>query len=307
MLFFNYFLRFIIGLVFLGTAIIKSFSSQQFIYHIYRYRLLYPQIIPKIAITFIGLEATLGIGLITNAFPQYLIPFSIILLIALSALTGWSTSTGKTEDCGCYGDLLVVTPKQSILLNLGYITLLAIGWVYLPSEHHTATWQWVLPLFVGITASLMAWKSQDKPLIDLSRLKIGNRWKKRWLKHYSQDLTKDSHFVVFLSQDCPYCKRWIPFLNMMNTQKDLPHVLGIMSSKTENLEDFEDEQMVRFPLVLMDKLLLKYMVDAYPTAILIEDGVIKDKWIGEIPEPYLNRIKQMYEQLILKMSSETVS
>ncbi|MGD1701000.1 hypothetical protein [Dapis sp. BLCC M229] len=93
--------------------------------------------------------------------------------------------------------------------------------------------------------AIMAWKSQEKPLIDFSRLKIGNHWKNRWLKNSPHNLHKGSHFVVFLSRDCPYCKLWIPFLNMVNTQKYLPQVLGIMSAKNEDLDEFKAEQMVR--------------------------------------------------------------
>ncbi|NEQ76553.1 MAG: hypothetical protein F6K23_28090 [Okeania sp. SIO2C9] len=298
---------FIIGIVFLITGVIKSINSEEFILQNYRYNLFSSNIIPQIAIAFIGIESALGLGLILNIFPQVLIPSSIVLLIALSILTIWSTSTGKTEDCGCYGGIVIVTPLQSILLNIVYLTLLTIAWLNPIPNHQTQTWQWILTLIVMLITGIMAWKSQEKPLIDFSRLKIGNHWKRRWLKNSPHDLQKGSHFVVFLSRDCPYCKRWIPFLNMMNTQKDLPQVLGIMSAKNEDLDEFKEEQMVRFPLVTMDKLLFGYMVDAYPTAVSIEDGIITEKWIGEIPEEYLDRIKQIYEKAIFKSKTQISS
>ncbi|NET24092.1 peroxiredoxin [Okeania sp. SIO1I7] len=298
---------FIIGIIFLIAGIIKSIDSQEFIQQNYRYNLFPSNIIPQIAIAFISIESALGLGLILNIFPEYLIPSSIVLLIALSILTIWSTSTGKTEYCGCYGGIIIVTPLQSILLNIVYITLLTIAWFNPIPNHQTQTWQWILTLIVMLITCIMAWKSQEKPLIDFSRLKIGNHWKRRWLKNSPHNLQKGSHFVVFLSQDCPYCKRWIPFLNMMNTQKDLPQVLGIMSAKNEDLDEFKEEQMVRFPLVTMDKLLFGYMVDAYPTAVSIEDEIITEKWIGEIPEEYLDRIKQIYEKAIFKSQTQISS
>ncbi|QXE24539.1 hypothetical protein B6N60_03244 [Richelia sinica FACHB-800] len=184
--------------------------------------------------------------------------------------------------------------------------MLGIALFYPVADHHTQTWQWVLALIIGVSASILGWQSQHKPLINFSRLKIGNTWKRRWLKNSPNDLQNGTHFIVFLSKDCPYCKRWVPFLNMMNTQKDLPQVMGIMSLTPEELETFTDEQMVRFPLVSMDKLLFGYMADAYPTAVLIEGGVITQKWVGELPEPYLDRIKQMYEKVLFK-KTEPVS
>ncbi|MBD2663366.1 peroxiredoxin family protein [Richelia sinica] len=301
-----YFFTLIIGSVFLITGITKALSSEQFIHHNYRYGLLPPRIVPQVAITFIGLESALGLALILHQFSQWLIPISIIFLIGSSALILWSTSSGKTEDCGCYGGIVIITPKQSILLNIGYILLLGIALFYPVADHHTQTWQWVLALIIGVSASILGWQSQHKPLINFSRLKIGNTWKRRWLKNSPNDLQNGTHFIVFLSKDCPYCKRWVPFLNMMNTQKDLPQVMGIMSLTPEELETFTDEQMVRFPLVSMDKLLFGYMADAYPTAVLIEGGVITQKWVGELPEPYLDRIKQMYEKVLFK-KTEPVS
>jgi len=48
-------------------------------------------------------------------------------------------------------------------------------------------------------------------------------------------------------------------------------------------------------------------VDTFPTAVLLEDGVITNKWIGVIPEEFLDRIKQIYEQAILKSQTKIIS
>ncbi len=302
-----YFYTFFVGIIFLVTGIIKALGSEKFILQNYRYNVLPSKIVPQSAIVFLGLESALGVALILYEFPQWLIPASVLLLLCLSVLTIWSTSSGRTEDCGCYGGLLVITPKQSILLNLAYICLLAASWFNPIPNHQTATWQWILALVIGGISSTLAWQSKDKPLVDFSRLKIGNRWQRRWLKNSPHDLQQGSHFVVFLSQDCPYCKRWVPFLNMMNAQQDLPQVLAIMSVTDEALDAFKDEQMVRFPLVTMDKILFGYMVDAFPTAISIEQGIITNQWIGIIPEEFVDRIKQIYERAILKAQAKVAS
>ncbi|MFP4412716.1 peroxiredoxin family protein [Coleofasciculus sp.] len=299
-----YFSTFIVGAVLLVTGVVKSLRSQPFILHNYRYGLLPLQIVLPVAIAFIGLESALGVALIFHEFPQWIIPVSIILILILSALNFWSTSSGRTEDCGCYGGLLVITPKQSLLLNLSYILLLAIAWRYPLKDHHTETWQWILALIVLASTSTMGWLSRNKPLVDFSRLKTGNRWKRRWLKDSPHDLQQGSHFVVFLSKNCPYCKKWIPLLNIMNAQKDLPQVTGIMSLTQEEIETFKSEQRIRFPVVSMDKLLFGYMVEALPTAVLIEDGRISSKWIGRIPEEFINRIKQYYEKALVTKTKQ---
>lgn len=298
------FCTFIVGSVFLVTGVVKALSSKSFIELIFKYSLLPSQFVIPTAITFIGLECALGVALILHEFPQWLVPGTIILILCLSASTAWATSTNRTEDCGCYGGLLVITPKQSILLNLGYILLLGWAWLNPVADYHTQTWQWVLVLMALVAGSISSWKSQEKPLVDFSRLKPGNRWHPRWLKDSPQDLQQGSHFVVFLGKDCPYCKQWVPLLNVMSTQKDLPNVIGILALSHEEIEAFKAEHLVRFPIAQMDNLLFGYMVDSYPTAVLIEDGVISNKWLGEIPKQFFDRIKQFYESVVFGSKSK---
>jgi Rps23 Pro-64 3,4-dihydroxylase Tpa1-like proline 4-hydroxylase len=299
----SYLSTFIVGTIFLITGLIKAFSSKDFIFQNYRYGLFYSPIVPYIAVAFIGLETALGVALIFNEFPQWIIPSSIFLLVALSILNYWSTSTGRTEDCGCYGGVVIITPQQSLLLNLGYILLLVIAWFNPIPNHHTQTWQWILALIAMVSASTFGWYSQQQPIFNFSRLKEGNRWKPSWLKNTPYDLQNGSYFIVFLSQTCGYCKRWIPFLNMMQAQKKLPQVLGILSINDEAIEAFKTEQRARFPIVSMDKLLFSYMADAFPTAVFVENGKIVSKWIGEIPPEFLDKIKQSYEGAIVGKST----
>ncbi|MFN7412601.1 MAG: cupin-like domain-containing protein [Dolichospermum sp.] len=299
----SYFSTFIVGAIFLISGLIKAFSSKEFITQNYRYRLLPFRIVPYIAVAFIGLESALGVALILHEFPQWIIPTSIFLLVALTILNYWSTSTGRTEDCGCYGGVVIITPQQSLLLNLGYILLLVIAWLNPIPNHQTETWQWILTLVVMVDAIILSWHSQKQPIFEFNRLKEGNRWKKGWLKNSPYDLQRGSYFIVFFSQTCGYCKRLVPFLNMMQTQKSLPQVLGILSISNDEIEAFKMEQRARFPVISMDKLLFRYMADAFPTAALIENGQIVSKWIGEIPPEFLDKIKQSYEAAILGKSS----
>ena len=43
--------------------------------------------------------------------------------------------------------------------------------------------------------------------------------------------------------------------------------------------------------------LVSLMVDAYPTAALIENGRVKEKWIGEMPASYMERGRGFYETI----------
>jgi hypothetical protein len=289
---------FVVGVVFLLSGGIKALRAGPFIRHVFRYGLLPPRMVLPAAIVGIGLECALGVALMVHLFPSVLVPGTMLLLLGFGALTWWGEASGRIEDCGCYGGLLLVTPKQSVLLNLGYFLLLAIAWGLPVADASTGVWQILLTVLALGTGSTLGWRSQYEAVVDLSRLRVGKRWKARWLRLLSSDLQLGSYFVVFLSQECPYCKLWVPLLNVMDTQKDLPRVLGVMSLTGSDMDAFKAQHLVRFPLVSMPRLLFHSMTDAFPTAVLIEHGVITDRWVGEIPRVYFDRIRRFYESIV---------
>src|SRR6516165_12699369 len=103
----------IVGVVFLVTGALKAVNSAAFIPQVFRYRLLPPRITPAAAVLFIGLECGLGAALTTGLSP-WLLPLTMALLAAFAGLTFWGDKSGRVEDCGCYGGLLLISPAQSI-------------------------------------------------------------------------------------------------------------------------------------------------------------------------------------------------
>jgi thioredoxin-related protein len=288
----------IVGLVFLVTGVVKALSSRKFIEHISQYRILPGQIILPVGVTFIGLECFLGAALILHMYPQGLVPGTLALLIFLSITTVWSTSSGRTEDCGCYGGLAIITPTQSILLNLGYISLIGLAWYYSVANYETADWKWILSSVLLVLALISAQKSLQEPIVDFSYLKVGKQWQARWLENSPQDLQQGIHFIVFLGQECPYCKRWVPLLNVMNAQAHLPQVTAAMTLEDEEIEAFKAKHLVHFPVVSMNRLLFSYMAEAVPTAVLVIDGKIENVAEGEIPQEYSQKIQHFYRATV---------
>jgi thioredoxin-related protein len=291
---------FIVGLVFLFTGVVKALSSKKFIEHIEQYQLFSPRITQSIATLFIGIECALGTALILHQFPEWLVPGTAILLVLLSLITFWSTSTGRTEDCGCYGGLAIITPTQSILLNLAYISLMGLVYYYPVANHQTAQWQWITTLVILVLGILIAQQSQYQPLVDFSYLKSGKNWKKSWLPNSPQDLQKGTHFLVFLGAECPYCKQWVPLLNIMNANPALPNVIGMMTLNESEIENFKSEHLVHFPIVSMNKILFRYMVDAFPTAVLVKDGKIESISTGQIPQELFKEIQNFYRATVTR-------
>jgi thioredoxin-related protein len=304
----SYLLILPVAIVFLISGIVKVIDSGSFISHIAKLGFLNKKNYLVLPLLLIGMEVALGTSILLFFAPHILIPLTIILLLFFIGLTYWSTKTGKVEDCGCYGGLLAIKPKTSMILDVIYILLLLGALLILDFNNFNTPifsdfnifdlLKLVLILASFAAAYYYSKKSTKEPLMDISRLKNGVKWKSGWLKSDIIKITKEQqYFVVFLGKTCPYCKRWVPLLNIMNTQKDLPKVFGIMTLSNEEIEQFKTEYLVRFPLVYMDKLLWNTMIKAVPTAIHIKEGVIQEKWTGKLPEEYAERIKIFLESI----------
>jgi hypothetical protein len=291
----GYFCAALAGSVFLVSGTLKALDAGSFRRQILRYRLLAPQGTPPAAVGLVGLECALGAALIVNLSPALAIPAAGVLLAGFAALTAWGTSTGRIDDCGCYGGLLFLTPAQSLALDALYLALLGAAW-FLDSTAASAARFWQLAVVGAVLAAAIAAavRSMVQPLANLALLRAGRAWRKTWLPQYDRDLTRGSHFIVFLSPECPHCKRWMPLLNVIEARAELPSVAGVMAVSQEGLDHFLGEHLVRFPIVLMRRSLISLMANAYPTAALVEGGRIRRVWTGEMPEEYLESVRQFY-------------
>ena len=292
-----FFCTFIVGAVLLLSGFAKTIDSAPFVGHVVQYRLIPPQIALITCFVFIGLETALGAALVLHVWPQWLVPISILLFIGFAALTLWGTKSGRVEDCGCYGGLLALSPNQSALLDATYVLILIAAWLFPAQNYLTGLWKLILTAMVLIISVVVSTKSLRGALFDFSRLKKGKHWRTKWLKNSQNDLSSGSHFVVFLDKECSYCKRWVSLLNVINVQPELPRVTGVMSLNDREVEAFKNGHLIRFPIAHMDKYLAATMTNAYPTAVLIENGQITEKWTGEMPKAYLDNIKQFYESI----------
>lgn len=285
-----------VGGVFLLTGIMKVLEPWLFTKHVRALGLLQPHWVQPVSVAFIGVEAALGMALISGVGRHILIPLTIVVVIALSILTYWSISTGKTKDCGCYNGRFQISPTISLFLNAFFIFLLAGGWFFVEAQP-AVLWKWLLTLVTLIATGGLAWRhlkyfnENYRPFLDFwGRLKVSVPWESRWLGK-AVDVSIGSRIVVFLGIECPLCKNWLPVLKVVHHRADLPEVLGVVSATTAlTAQEYAQSHSLNFPIVLVDHNVVDELVLFLPTAVVLEDGVIKEKWVGKIPREFAERV-----------------
>ena len=109
----------VLGVVFILSAVLKALDLTAFAVQISYYDIVRePWIVWSIALAMIGLEAMLGLAMLTGVWLRWVtLPAVLALLVGFTGLLGWAWAFTDLEDCGCFGKYLPMTPGESILKN----------------------------------------------------------------------------------------------------------------------------------------------------------------------------------------------
>ena len=114
---------------------------------------------PYFSRTLIGIELALGLLLLQNNWlRKFIVPVTTLLLLVFIGHLSYVTflSGGNSGNCGCFGELLPMTPIEAIIKNIIAVGLLAYLYILLPKEAKDGNF-WVLTtvLFATILAIFM--------------------------------------------------------------------------------------------------------------------------------------------------------
>ncbi|MFM9989310.1 MauE/DoxX family redox-associated membrane protein [Flavobacterium sp.] len=145
-------IRILISFLFIISAIAKMYPSPYFAISTFEVKQLYPLgfseiIAPWFSRILIGIELALGILILQNNFLRKLIiPVTILLLAVFVGHLSYVTflSGGNTGNCGCFGELIPMTPIQAIIKNIIAIILLVILLYLLPKTIASKNNFWIV-------------------------------------------------------------------------------------------------------------------------------------------------------------------
>lgn len=182
----NFFLelaRIILGLVFIFSGFVKAIDPLGSAYKIEDYLMAFGHpfsyfifLSLPFAILLSTFELTLGFNLILKIYPRITIILTAIFLTALTALTLYLALKNPITDCGCFGDVIILTNWQTFYKNLVLISLAVLLLIYrkrftplfLP---HIEPFALVIFALLGIAISIYCY--HHLPLIDFLPYKVG--------------------------------------------------------------------------------------------------------------------------------------
>jgi thiol-disulfide isomerase/thioredoxin len=143
----SWILRLIISALFILSAVAKLYPSPYFAISTFEVKQLYPlgfseNFAPYFSRILIGIEFALGIAILLKDYLKKItIPATILLLAVFTIhLTYTTFISGNSGNCGCFGELIPMTPVEAIIKNIIAIGLLVWLFKLLPTDGKSNFW-----------------------------------------------------------------------------------------------------------------------------------------------------------------------
>ena len=131
----SFIIRILVSVLFLLSAFAKLYPTPMYgITKVFEEGQLIPMgfgedIVPYISRFIIGVEFFISAAILQkNYLKRFVIPSSIVLLLLFSLHLTYSIFLGDSENCGCFGDLIPMTPTEALIKNI--ITIIGLAYLY---------------------------------------------------------------------------------------------------------------------------------------------------------------------------------
>ena len=140
-------IRIVISFLFLLSAVAKLYPSPYFAISTFEVKQLYPMgfsegFAPYFSRILIGIEFALGIAILLKDYLKKItIPATILLLAVFTIHLSYTTFvSGNAGNCGCFGELIPMTPVEAIIKNIIAIGLLVWLFKLVPADEKSNFW-----------------------------------------------------------------------------------------------------------------------------------------------------------------------
>lgn len=228
---------------------------------------------------FIGLEFALGFLMILPFFVKQLMQITFLMLGGFTIHLIYLWAIGDTENCGCFGEMISMTPEESILKNL--VMLLVAFVIFKTTEFKSISK--VIPLgFTGATL-LSMWlflpmpNHGDFPFESFTHFEPKGR----------VDLSSGEKLIAIFNLDCEHCQEAATELGELQREyKDLPelYILFYQEGAT-TVNDFESITRSSFPYAFIDvNTFFDLIGDSPPRIYYLNNGVVAEVWDADFTQ-----------------------
>lgn len=164
-------LRVAVGCVFIFSGVVKGLDPYGTVIKIgeYLHAMGIEWLSPLAGVACVALvsvEVALGVALVVGAWPKIVASIVLVFNLFYTVLTLWLAVANPIGDCGCFGDVVVLSNWQTFWKNVALLVASAVVWVVLRGDRG-AKWTLWTSLGAGVLTALVATYSLcELPLIE---------------------------------------------------------------------------------------------------------------------------------------------
>lgn len=255
------FIRIIIGSTFLVAAILKMFSVDEFEIYIYSFEIINFLITTILSRLLIAGELLLGLFLIFNIRPKLTWTTSMIVMLLFTLFLIFTAIFRNDSNCHCFGDIIELSPLESIVKNLIIIVLLYIVKNSMMNDQRPMKYRFMPLIFVVASISVpfiitppdsiykMIYSTEKEintidfyeSLDDLAKFDFSDE---KFLDSTAvMDVEEGKYLIGFVSAGCKYCKIGVKKLSliMKNNKMSTDKVKILIWGSPEGVKEFMSE------------------------------------------------------------------
>jgi uncharacterized membrane protein YphA (DoxX/SURF4 family) len=216
----------------------------------------------------IGFEFAIGLLMLLPYYTKQLMAIASMMLIGFTIHLGYLWAIGDNENCGCFGEMIAMSPAESIAKNILMLAVSVYLWTKSPSKPTNLT-----ILFGGATIIITSmWLFL--PITDKSEFPVNQ------YTNFSSvgrtDLSSGQKLVAILNLDCEHCQELSVELGKMNKTNKLPDVYAFYFKEGETtVEEFEQMTNTSFPYVEIGvNTFFDLIGESPPRVYVLKDGAV---------------------------------
>jgi hypothetical protein len=230
----------------------------------------------------IALEIWLGLCLLLSLYIRAILRLSFFLLLIFSVHLVYLIAIGETGNCGCFGEMISMSPLASLGKNLVLLTVngFMLRYKYRGSKKPIITWLLLPLLFLAAT---LVWPVQTQTDEVVEKLPT-------FEADAGIDFANGSYLVAILNLGCEHCQEAAQ--QIVTWQKngiDLPQVVALFFAEGDTtVADFNNITDSNFPYQMIDVNTFFDLIGSAPPRIYwIVDGQVKHYWDETLGEDFL--------------------
>lgn len=284
-------LRILCGGVFIASGFLKLYPIEPFEYTFVDQGIAGWLVAPFLARGIISLEILLGILIITGLQKKAVLKTALALLLVFTLYLLYGImKDGGSQNCGCFGVFIEITPLQAILKNIFLAVFLVIILKFSsPGKVERNVFLWIIVIisfilpFVLNPVSLQEKGSFTESGIEQPDLILLPLFKQNdTIVNYREG----EKIFAFLSVNCPHCKHAVYKLSILKRQYQLPQVYCFFIGSESKVDDFFEASKSDYPYVMFQHPdFFKFCNWKIPAFLYVKDGTVTHRWDGQALSP----------------------